>query len=86
MKREKVMLKTVTEVVDAFGGPNATARWAGHGPSAVCNWMARGFIPPGWHYRMSKWAAENGYEISPSVFGEEETERPKRRQGHSVHV
>lgn len=76
------MLKTVSEVVEAFGGTSAVAKWVGRGPSAVSNWIDRGFIPPGWHYRMSKWAAERGFEISPVVFGEEEEPPPNaNRQG-----
>lgn len=82
-----MLLRTVSDVVEAFGGPAKAAEWAGHGSSAVCNWVTRGFIPPGWHYRMSKWAGENGYEISPCVFGESENirrrSRPDRRSAHA---
>lgn len=83
------MLRTVSDVVAAFGGPAEAAKWAGHGPSAICNWVSRGFIPPGWHYRMSKWAAENGYQISPSVFGQDdvEDERPRKKAApHAAHA
>lgn len=71
-------LRTVDAVVAAFGGTVAAAQWAGHGKSAISNWLEREFIPPGWHYRMSKWALEHGYEIDHRVFGEE---RPKKRRG-----
>jgi hypothetical protein len=88
MKRTQIMLKTVPEVVAAFGGTTATARWVGRGASAVSNWIDRGFIPPGWHYRMSRWASENGYEISPAVFGEDEDDEPPsmKRSPQAVHV
>lgn len=86
MRRATVMLRTVSDVVQAFGGPAETAKWAGHGPSAICNWVARGFIPPGWHYRMSKWAAEHGYEISPAVFGEDDAKPVRKRQRADAHA
>lgn len=72
-----MILRTVPDVVRAFGGSAEVAKWAGHGQSAISNWIARGFIPPGWHYRMSKWAAERGYEISPAVFGEDDKEQKR---------
>lgn len=64
------VLRSVQEVVDAFGGTKATAEWAGHGESAVSNWIARGFIPPGWHFRMQDELSARGFVISRSVFGE----------------
>ena len=76
----KRTLKTVSDVVDAFGGTSATAEWAGIGPSAVSNWLSKGFIPPGWHFRMSDHFAGQGYVLSRAVFGEEDETGPKRRQ------
>ena len=86
MKRDKTMLRTVSDVVQAFGGPAEVAKWAGHGPSAICNWVARGFIPPGWHYRLTKWGRENGFEISPAVFGEDEDPRQAKPQRSAAHA
>jgi hypothetical protein len=62
-------LGTVEAVVDAMGGPGPTADWAGLGTSAVSNWIARGFIPPGWHWEMAEELRRRGFEVDPSVFG-----------------
>lgn len=74
----KRRLKTVKEVIAAFGGTSKAAAWAGHGPSAISNWLDREFIPPGWHYRMSQWAQQQGFEIDPRVFGEQDPPRVRR--------
>lgn len=77
----KRTLKTVSEVVEAFGGTSAAAEWAGIGPSAVSNWLSKGFIPPGWHFRMADYFDGKGIALSRKVFGEEEDDtRPKKRQ------
>ena len=69
MKRV-MTLRTVEDVVAAFGGTAEMADWAGLGMSAISNWMARGFIPPGWHYRISAELKERGLDVAPQVFGE----------------
>ena len=60
--------RTIADVVDAFGGTKALATWTGTGESAISNWIARGEIPPGWHYRLHMEAIGRGFEIDPSVF------------------
>lgn len=72
---KKRILETVEDVVEAFGGTTEAAKWAGVGPSAVSNWIAKGFVPPGWHFRMSDYFRERGHVLSRSVFGED-SERP----------
>lgn len=76
--REARILRTVAEVVEEFGGLQAAADWAGLGKTAVSNWLARGFIPPGWHFRMSEHFAERGLLLAGSVFGQSE-KNPKPR-------
>lgn len=71
-------LKTVDEVVDAFGGPSKAAEWCGIGNSAVSNWFVRGFIPPGWHYRMATHLRDLGFDPDPAVWGVKQI--PKRRR------
>lgn len=71
------ILNTITEVVDAFGGTKALAMWTGTGESAISNWIARGEIPPGWHYRLHMEALDRGFEIDPCVF-----DTSIRRRGH----
>ena len=68
MAKQKT-LRTVCEVVKAFGGPKALAQWADVGPSAVSNWKADGFIPPGWHYRMMLELQGRGFSVAPQAFG-----------------
>lgn len=72
-------LSSVADVVTAFGGPSKLAAWAGHGSTMVSNWEARGYIPPGWYFRLAGWATANGFELSPRVFGQDEDPRPKCR-------
>jgi hypothetical protein len=66
---KKRKLKSVGEVVEALGGTKATAEWCDIGMSAVSNWIAAEYIPPGWHYRMTAKLGERGIEIDPAVFG-----------------
>jgi hypothetical protein len=82
-----VKLMTVTDVVRAYDGPSGMAEWAGIGASAVCNWIERGFIPPGWHWRLDRDARERGYEIDQGVFDERLRRKSKRsqRSGSSAH-
>jgi len=75
-------LTTVADVVRAFGGPSGMAEWAGIGAPAVCNWVDRGFIPPGWHFRLDREARAMGYEIDQSVF--DERLRRKSNRHHEV--
>jgi hypothetical protein len=77
------ILRTVDQVIEEFGSPSAAAEWAGVGASAVCNWSARGYIPPGWHYRMSQHFAEKGVLLAGTVFGERD-ERPLASSGEVV--
>jgi hypothetical protein len=79
----RTILKTVSDVINAFGGPAAAAEWAGVGLSAVCNWQARGYIPPGWHYRMHAHFADKKIELAGSVFGQSD-ERPAARHRMSA--
>lgn len=67
-KRTKI-LRNVRDVVDALGGTYAAADWAGITPAAVSHWIAREFIPPGWHYRLSEEMRKFNCIIDPAVFG-----------------
>lgn len=79
-------LSTVTEVIAAFGGASRLADWAGHGQPMVSNWQARGYIPPGWAFKLFDWARAHGYEIKPSVFGHEPDPRPNFRASSPAHA
>lgn len=65
----KRILKTVSEVVDALGGPSVLGDQFSIGQSAVSNWNMRGEIPPGWHLRIYLSIRQMGLDIDPEVFG-----------------
>jgi hypothetical protein len=59
---------TVAQLVSAFDGD--LAAWAGIGETAVANWVARDFIPPGWHLRLYIEACRRGLTLDlESLFG-----------------
>lgn len=66
----KRTLRTVDEVIDAFGGNEVVGEWLGVGRTAVCNWRSRGF-PTGVQLRIWLQAQELGYRIDLKVFGAE---------------
>jgi len=63
-----IRLKSVGDVVRAWGGTAAMADWAGVGQPAISNWIAKNYIPPGWHYRIYREAVARGYDIEEAVF------------------
>ena len=82
---KKPKLRTVQDVVDAFGGTKATAEWADVGMSAVSNWIEREHIPPGWHYRIVLHLGPR-FEIDPGVFGfvkDDPPHSPRRERASS---
>lgn len=62
-------VSTIPKLVDALGGPSALGALLGITQEAVSNWTARGFIPTGWHLRLSLLARRRGIAIDPAVFG-----------------
>jgi hypothetical protein len=73
----KRCLRSVADIVKAFGGTKRTAEWANTHMSAVSNWLANNEIPNGWHYRMHLELTARGFEIDPRAFGIQVT--PERR-------
>lgn len=72
-------LKSVQDVVNAFGGAKATAKWGGVSESAVLNWIARGFIPPAWHFRLQHHFKPRSFELCGSVFNQTLKSVPHRK-------
>lgn len=69
------VVRTVDELIDAFGGVEKMARWAGmSNHSAVCHWRTRNSIPPGWHLRLLVACAARGILVDLTVFGLEPEE------------
>lgn len=69
---------TVRATIRALGGTSQVAKWAGVSMPAVSNWIAEGFIPPGYHMQFHLAVEHRGDCIHPSVFGLDETGRPLR--------
>ncbi len=45
-------IDSIDELIRFFGGPTKLGHELGIGDNAICNWAARGFIPPSWHLRL----------------------------------
>lgn len=76
----KIMIRTVRELVDAFGGTGETAKFLGIVPSNVSNWLADDDIPRGHHLPLWLEAQRRGFRVSKRVFGlDDESEHPKQR-------
>lgn len=84
-KRQQI--KTVSELVEAFGGNHAMAQWADVGTSAVCNWKDANEFPRGYHLRLWMEAERRELDVDPHLFGIADyvNGRPKR-QRPSAHV
>jgi hypothetical protein len=61
-------MKTVDEVVSAFGGPAATAKVFGVVPSAVSNWKNARRFPARLHFKILREAQARGLVVDDSVF------------------
>jgi hypothetical protein len=62
-------VRSVEEMVAAFGGTKAMADWADVGMSAVSNWIASKAIPRGYHLRLYLEAQRRGILVHPDLFG-----------------
>lgn len=84
-KRDQI--KTVADLVSAFGGNKPMADWADVGETAVCNWKDANEIPRGYHLRLWLEAERRGLQLDPHLFGVSEyvNGRPKRPRP-SAHV
>lgn len=65
----KRILKSVSEVIAALGGPTVIGDRFNIGQNAVSNWKIRQEIPPGWHLRIYLSVRQTGADIDPRVFG-----------------
>jgi hypothetical protein len=59
---------SVHELVEAFGGTTAVARWLGVTKSCVSNWRADGAVPRGYHLQIFLEAKRRSLTIQPAVF------------------
>jgi hypothetical protein len=77
---KRTRIKTVSDLVTAFGGNKSMGDWADVGETAVCNWKDANEIPRGYHLRLWFEAERRGLDVDPALFGIGEYfgERPKR--------
>lgn len=64
-----LQISTISELIDALGGPSELGAFLGITQEAVSNWKARGAIPPGWHARLILEARKRSIIVDGSVFG-----------------
>lgn len=62
-------IRTVSDLVAAFGGTGAVAEWLDVGSPCVSNWKALGQIPRGYHLQIYLEAKRRGIRICSSLFG-----------------
>lgn len=82
------LIRTVSELVTAFGGNKRMADWADVGETAVCNWKDANDIPRGYHLKLWLEAERRGWRVDPALFDVSEyfqRSRPKRPRP-SAHV
>ena len=70
-------LKTVSEVIDSFGGTKAMCAIFGGVPTRFANYKARGKFPDSMHMRIYRAARKRGLNIADKLLGAEEPE-PQR--------
>jgi len=68
-------LKTVSDVIDAFGGARAMCEIFGGGPTRFANHKARGYFPKDMHMDIYVEACERGLNIAPELIGMKKPER-----------
>ena len=59
---------TIDDLISLFGGPTKLGQELGIGDNAICNWSARGFIPPSWHLRLYVDLRRLGKTANPELF------------------
>lgn len=80
------MIRTVADLVTAFGGNKSMGDWADVGETAVCNWKDANEIPRGYHLRLWFEAERRGLEVDPALFGVSDYVSAKKRQRPSAHA
>jgi hypothetical protein len=65
----KSQLATVSDVINAFGGPKAMCVIFGGVPSRFCNYRTAGKFPDSMHMKIYMAARERGLNIAPELLG-----------------
>jgi hypothetical protein len=74
MIRKPTELKTVGDVIDAFGGIREMCAIFGGVPSKFANWKLRGFFPDYMHHKLYKAARKRGLNIADELLGGDDEE------------
>ena len=61
-------INTVSDLIDALGGPSAAARELGVVPSAVTNWRRQGYIPGRNVIKVQQLAKRRKWKLADRVF------------------
>ena len=77
MMRKSTELKTVGDVIEAFGGIRGMCAIFGGVPSKFANWKLRGFFPDYMHHKLYKAACKRGLNIADELLGGEEREQQR---------
>lgn len=64
-----MILRTIDDLIEFFGGNSEMADWLGIDQSAVSQWKIRQQIAAGWHLRLLAEVRRRGADVHPSVFG-----------------
>ena len=62
-------IATLPRLIDALGGPDAVATWAGVMPQTVGSWLKQGSMPTGFQLRAFLRATAIGFTVDPVTFG-----------------
>ena len=68
MTKPRKILRTVAEVITAYGGTGKMASEWDVSPGAVSQWRIDG-IPPGYHYRMVEALERRGFNVDGKALG-----------------
>lgn len=61
-------MNTLEELIDALDGPLGASTELPVTPQAICNWKARGFIPPSRHLQTVILLKRKRKRVNPEIF------------------
>lgn len=68
-RMKKRTIRSIPDIVEAFGGKAKLAAWLGVTHQAACNWYREGCIPTAYHYQLHLWFTSHGVKLDPETFG-----------------
>jgi len=61
-------IKSISDMVTELGGPSELGAILGITQEAVSNWVARDYVPGGWHMQLAAILYRRGKSVDPRVF------------------